>query len=106
MAIPFRFLVLLFIASTAVAGASHGGLMGEAVRAVVVAALKNQRASGWADVNGGRLHYEIYGRGPALVFLHAGIADSRMWDEQVRYFSDRYTVVRFDMRGFGQSNLP
>jgi 3-oxoadipate enol-lactonase len=41
-----------------------------------------------------------------LVFLHAGIADSRMWDDQVRYFSDRYTVVRFDTRGFGQSDLP
>jgi len=29
-----------------------------------------------------------------------------MWDEQVKYFSSRYTVVRFDARGYGQSEIP
>ena len=67
------------------------------------APLKNLTRSGWAQVNGGRLYYEVYGRGTPLVFLHAGIADSRMWDRQVTYFSRKYTVVRFDARGYGQS---
>lgn len=59
-----------------------------------------------ADVKGGRIHYEVYGQGPPLVFLHSGIADGRMWDEQVKYFSRRYTVVRYDARGYGQSEVP
>ena len=70
------------------------------------APLKNLRAEGTAKVNGGSLHYEVYGRGPVLVFLHAGLADSRMWDRQVDYFSGKYTVVRFDARGYGQSAPP
>ena len=59
--------------------------------------------SGSMSVNGTTLHYEIQGRGPALVFLHAGIADSGMWDEQVRHFRTHFTVVRFDQRGYGAS---
>lgn len=66
--------------------------------------LKNLRASGKAEVNGGRLYYEMYGHGAPLVFLHAGIADHRMWDRQVEYFSSKYTVVRLDSRGYGQSD--
>jgi 3-oxoadipate enol-lactonase len=81
-------------------------LLGCGVRTAATAPLKNLRASGWAPVNGARLHYDVYGHGPSLVFLHAGLADGRMWDSQVSYFSDRYTVVRFDARGYGQSDPP
>ncbi|HSR06180.1 MAG TPA: alpha/beta fold hydrolase [Bryobacteraceae bacterium] len=52
------------------------------------------------------MYYEVSGHGPPLVFLHAGIADSRMWDGQVKYFSDKYTVVRYDLRGYGKSDAP
>ena len=62
--------------------------------------------SGKAEVNGGRLYYEVSGHGPPLVFLHAGIADSRMWDSQIQYFSRHYTVVRYDLRGYGKSDAP
>ncbi len=29
-----------------------------------------------------------------------------MWDDQAELFSERYTVIRYDLRGFGQSSLP
>jgi len=64
------------------------------------------RITGKAEVNGGRLYYEVSGHGAPLVFLHAGIADSRMWDSQVQYFSSHYTVVRYDLRGYGKSDAP
>jgi len=64
------------------------------------------RTSGKAEVNGGHLYYEVDGHGPPLIFLHAGIADSRMWDSQVKYFSDKFTVVRYDLRGYGKSDPP
>ena len=47
------------------------------------APLKNLKASGKAEVQGTHLYYEVYGHGTPLVFLHAGLADSRMWDSQV-----------------------
>jgi pimeloyl-ACP methyl ester carboxylesterase len=50
-----------------------------------------------------RLYYESVGSGEPLVLIHAAIADTRMWDEQVEAFSARYRVIRYDAQGFGQS---
>jgi 3-oxoadipate enol-lactonase len=57
----------------------------------------------FVNVQGGRIYYESSGAGPALVLVHAAIADRRMWDrEYVEYSRDR-TVVRYDLRGLGRS---
>jgi pimeloyl-ACP methyl ester carboxylesterase len=42
----------------------------------------SQLASGFVQVEGGRLYYEAVGDGPPLVLIHAGFLDSRMWDSQ------------------------
>ena len=62
--------------------------------------------AGMANINGAQLYYEVKGDGYPLVLLHAGVADSRMWDQQIDVFSQFYRVIRFDMRGFGRSSLP
>jgi pimeloyl-ACP methyl ester carboxylesterase len=49
------------------------------------------------------LYVEQAGEGSPVVLLHEGIADSRMWEPQWAAYSQRYRVVRYDMRGFGQS---
>ena len=59
-----------------------------------------------ASVNGCEIHYEREGEGPALVLIHAGIADSRMWQPQVDAMADRFDIIRPDLRGFGKSSLP
>jgi 3-oxoadipate enol-lactonase len=71
--------------------------------------------TGHAAVAGGRLYYEVDGESkggedlsagedqPALVLLHAGIANLRMWDPQVPAFAERYRVVRYDTRGYGET---
>jgi 3-oxoadipate enol-lactonase len=58
---------------------------------------------GFCPVPDGELYYEVVGNGPAVVFVHAGIADLRMWDDQVAALADRATVIRYDCRGFGRS---
>ncbi|MBI1258005.1 MAG: alpha/beta fold hydrolase [Chloroflexi bacterium] len=58
------------------------------------------------DVNGAHFYYESTGTGDAVVFLHAAIADTRMWDAQVAPFSQNHRVIRYDMRGFGQTTAP
>jgi pimeloyl-ACP methyl ester carboxylesterase len=55
------------------------------------------------DVSGGRLYYEQAGEGRPVVFIHAGIADHRMWEPQWEPFAGRYRVVRYDTRGYGQT---
>jgi 3-oxoadipate enol-lactonase len=63
------------------------------------------RETGTADVNGARMYYEVVGEGEPLVLVHAGIADSRMWEAQITAFADRYRVIRYDMRGFGRTQI-
>lgn len=54
----------------------------------------------------GPLHVERAGTGTAVVLLHAGVADSRMWDRQWADWPTRYAVTRLDLRGFGRSGRP
>ena len=49
------------------------------------------------------LYVEQAGAGSPVVLLHEGIGDSRMWEPQWGPYSERFHVVRYDMRGFGQS---
>jgi pimeloyl-ACP methyl ester carboxylesterase len=40
-------------------------------------------------------------REPALVFLHAGVCDRRMWNAQFANFAAGHRIVAYDRRGFG-----
>jgi len=57
-------------------------------------------------LNGARIHYERSGTGFPVLFIHAGIADSRMWEPQARAWADQFDMIRPDLRGFGDSELP
>lgn len=59
--------------------------------------------TGFVEAPGARIFYEACGAGPAVVLIHAGIADHRMWDAQVAALSPRHRVVRYDCRGFGRT---
>src|ERR1700694_3466637 len=57
-------------------------------------------------LNSARIHYERSGSGFPLLLIHAGIADSRMWEPQAKAFANQFDMVRPDLRGFGDSKLP
>ncbi len=52
------------------------------------------------------IHHEETGTGEAVVLMHGGAVDLRMWDEQVPALAERYRVIRFDARGHGRSATP
>jgi len=58
-----------------------------------------------ADIGGTQFYYETSGSGHPLLFIHAGIADSRMWDEQFEFFALHFRVIRYDLRGFGKTPM-
>jgi len=60
--------------------------------------------TGYVDLDDGKLYYEMAGDGDTLVLGHAGFVDSRMWDAQRDAFTQKYRVIRFDMRGYGKSD--
>jgi 3-oxoadipate enol-lactonase len=49
--------------------------------------------------------HDRHGKGPAIALVHAGIADSRMWEPQLRPFAKAHTVIRVDLPGFGKSPI-
>jgi 3-oxoadipate enol-lactonase len=62
--------------------------------------------TGFLGPKGAQLYYEVAGTGHPLLLIHAGVADSRMWDDQFELFAQHYRVIRYDLRGFGQSEVP
>jgi 3-oxoadipate enol-lactonase len=57
-------------------------------------------------INDISLNYELDGSGPAIVFINGLTMDVNGWFLQVRSFSERNAVLRYDCRGQGQSDKP
>ena len=55
------------------------------------------------QINGLEHYYEQIGEGSSLVFIHGAFADSRIWEPQWEYFSSKYRLLRYDLRGHGKT---
>ena len=64
-----------------------------------------QRVVGKLQRPFGRLHYEVTGSGPALVFAHGLGGNQMSWWQQVAHFAPRFTCVSFAHRGFAPSDV-
>ena len=62
-----------------------------------------QTKSGFVKIGNAKIYYEMAGEGIPLVMIHAGVADSRQWNNEFADFSQNYHVLRYDMRGYGKS---
>jgi pimeloyl-ACP methyl ester carboxylesterase len=58
------------------------------------------------QVNGARLWVEEAGAGPAVLLVHGGLGDLRLWEPQARALADSFRVVRYDLRFWGCSESP
>ena len=64
--------------------------------------IRNQSGLDW--INGTKIYYETAGEGQPFVMIHAGIADSRQWNNEFACFSQRFQVIRYDMVDHGKSD--
>ena len=55
---------------------------------------------------GCRLHYEVTGEGPALLFAHGLGGNQLSWWQQVAHFAPRYTCIAFAHRGCSRPPPP
>ncbi|GHO68741.1 hydrolase [Ktedonobacter sp. SOSP1-52] len=67
--------------------------------------------TGYLHAQGAPLYYEFAGpERPVsdipILFMHAGVANCQMWDEQFAAFAPDYQLIRYDLRGFGKSAYP
>jgi 3-oxoadipate enol-lactonase len=54
--------------------------------------------------NGAEVHYEVFGKGPAIVFAHGLGGNHLSWWQQVAHFAPTHTCVVFAHRGFPPSS--
>ncbi len=81
------------------------------VRARTRRRLRGRRAEGYRrltyiEVNKARLWVEEEGSGPAVLFLHGGLGDSRLWKPEACALAEDFRCVRFDLRFYGRSRAP
>ena len=68
---------------------------------------KSPHRSGFATVNGIKLHYLDWGgKGEALLFITGMGDNAHVFDEMAPKFTDRFRVMALTRRGYGESDKP
>jgi pimeloyl-ACP methyl ester carboxylesterase len=63
----------------------------------------NTKVGKYADINGVKLYYEIYGSGEPLLLLHGNNSSIVSFNAQIPELSKSYMVIALDSRGQGNS---
>ena len=67
---------------------------------------RNSFRDGFAPVSDGQLYYQVAGAGDAVVLVHGNAGDHRHWNNQFEQLASEFTVIRYDVRGWGRSSDP
>src|SRR5205823_5661098 len=59
--------------------------------------------TGYADVNGLHMYYEVYGRGEPLILLHGGFGSTDMFSSVMPTLSAKRQVIAVDMQAHGRT---
>jgi pimeloyl-ACP methyl ester carboxylesterase len=60
----------------------------------------------YVEANNARFWVEEAGAGPAVLFLHFGLGDSRVFEPELRALADEFRCVSHDRRFFGRTEAP
>src|SRR3989454_737000 len=67
----------------------------------------SQGESRYTSLDGTRIHYKTYGKGPeALVLIHGWTCNLDYWRDMIPDLSKRSRVIAIDLPGHGQSDKP
>ncbi|HEY9048265.1 MAG TPA: alpha/beta hydrolase [Ohtaekwangia sp.] len=71
---------------------------------IIVACQKKEKVeSGYIQAGGIKVYYESRGEGPAVLLLHAGLQDCRMWDAQLPALTGNHRVITVDLPAHGKT---
>lgn len=59
-----------------------------------------------AESDGAQIHYEVFGQGAPVLFLHEFAGDHRSWIDQVRRFARDRRCICLSARGYPPSDVP
>ena len=57
-------------------------------------------------VDGGRIFFRAYGKGPPLVIVHGLLGSSRWWSRNLPALASRFTVLLVEQIAYGSGGLP
>lgn len=60
----------------------------------------------YVNVNGIKIHYDSFGSGKSLIFLHGAMATGQVWRPYVPILSNDFSIILPDIRGHGKSENP
>ncbi|WP_420579824.1 alpha/beta fold hydrolase [Reichenbachiella sp.] len=63
----------------------------------------NPDAGKYAEVNGIKVYYEIYGEGEPLLLIHGNGGSVKSSTPKIDYYKDKYQVIIMDSRGHGKT---
>lgn len=66
----------------------------------------NDTLGQYAEINGTKIYYEVYGEGEVLLLIHGNGSNIHGMGNQIDYFKENYQVIVADNRGHGKSELP
>ena len=52
------------------------------------------------------IYYEVHGSGPTILLTHGFSSTSHMWRGQIEPFAKDHTLILWDMRGHGKTEVP
>src|SRR5262245_50979516 len=81
-------------------------MLASAIAALAITTAAPAVTTGMIQVKQPALYYEEQGQGPPVVLIHGGQLDCRMWDDQFALLAKEFRAVRYDVRGYGQSEDP
>ncbi len=64
---------------------------------------QNAKTRKYANINGERIYYEIYGKGFPLVLLHGGLGSISEFKNNISDLAKEFQVIAIDSRGYGRS---
>jgi pimeloyl-ACP methyl ester carboxylesterase len=67
------------------------------------AALPSPNASGYAEINGVKLYYALYGKGDPIVLLHGGFGLIEMFGPVLSELAKDHTVIGVDLQAHGRT---
>jgi len=66
---------------------------------------RNESVGRLSQVNGIKVYFETYGKGPPMSQLHGNGQNISALGNQIKFFSARYQVIAADSRGHGKSEM-
>ncbi|NPD90175.1 MAG: alpha/beta hydrolase [Asgard group archaeon] len=60
----------------------------------------------YVNNEGVKIYYVVEGQGEPMIMIHGGPGTHHEWNGYVQYLRDKYQLIRFDLRGNGQSDKP